>query len=79
MSEIVYFLTLRLKSCHQLVLQYLILESMSMEQMEICEVDPTGETERKKKTWPQHLAASLGKAPYCDYIFCCFRHFTKSH
>lgn len=61
---------LRLKSCYQSVIQCLNLESMSMEQMEICEVDTTGETERRRKTWPQHLAASLGNVSYCDYLFC---------
>jgi hypothetical protein len=32
-----------------------------MEQMEISEVEPTAETGRTRKIWPQHLAASLGK------------------
>jgi hypothetical protein len=52
---------LRLKSCYQSVLKYLGLENMALEEMEICEVDPKEKTERKRKTWPQHLAASLGK------------------
>lgn len=63
-SEIAYFLMLRLKSCYHSVLQYLRPESMSREQLEICVVDPTGEPEKRKKIWPQHLAAILGKVSY---------------
>lgn len=79
MFESAYFLMLRLKSCYQSVLQYLSPESMSMEQLEICVVDPTEEPERRRKIWPQHLAAILGKVSYCNYLFCCCRRFTKSH
>jgi hypothetical protein len=45
---------------------------MSMEQLEISEAEPIRKTDRRwRKTWPQHLAASLGKDTYCSYLFLC--------
>jgi hypothetical protein len=41
-----------------------------MEHLEISEAEPIRKTDRRwKKTWPQHLAASLGKVIYCSYLF----------
>jgi hypothetical protein len=42
---------------------------MSMDQLEISEAEPIRKTDsRWRKTWPQHLAASLGKVPYYVYF-----------
>lgn len=55
------------------------LENMSMEQLEISEVEPIRKTKRRwRKTWPQHLAASLGKIPYYNYLFSSCRHYWTS-